>query len=261
MRALVTHFYPRYTQQDEMFDLTLDYNRKAVEPRGWRVFADKVRRVPDRNIWREKSAIICEALTSLKDGDEVLWLDGDCLIVGELCGEIFTDIANYDFGMVKLWTRWNSGVVPMIVSPQVRELWLEMRDHEHRVTNPYLQELADQNTEELLLDAGVRTEQMEQMRIKAGLPRQCQMTQEPTRTGLEMAAQTWDAHECETCPWPPDQRGPLCGSHKVRLKEIDHRWNERPDLTSDRTQIIGFHRMNGFRKLNAIREALNKWPR
>ena len=222
MRALVTHYYPRYPLQAEIFKLTSEHNRRVADKLGWSFFSDSLRRVPHLNVWREKSAILCDTFAQLADGDEVLWLDGDCLMVGEEIPEIFAAIAGYDYAMAKPFGRWNSGVVPMVVSPQIRELWREMRDHTHENV------------------------------AKIG---ECSIVGDH-RSIIQGASETWNANECADCPWPPEKRGPLCGSHKVKLVLLDTKWNQRPEDVNDDTQIIGFHRHNGFTKHRMILKVL-----
>jgi hypothetical protein len=240
MRVLVTHFFPRYRQQCEFFAMTCEFNRRVCERIGWKFFADSKRRVPDKNVWREKSAMIADTIEPMVDGTQVLWVDGDVLLVGDRLGEIFDAIAGFDYGMAKPFGRWNSGVVPMIVSPQIRRLWPEMRDHEHRPVGT-------------LDDASEWT--INGQSKEAGLTplKPCIMDGD-FRSVIQGASEAWDANACDTCPWPPEKRGPLCGSHGVKLALLDNKWNQRPDAVDENTQIIGWHRDTGFSKVRKIRE-------
>jgi hypothetical protein len=201
------------------FALTRAYNQKKADALGWGFVADSEQRVPNENPWRERAAIIASVVAGLAVGDEVLWVDGDCLIVGDAIGDIFNEIANADYGMIKSDGIWNAGVIAMRVSPQVRTLWVEMRDHKH-------------NNED-------RVDEV--------------VSAWPTP---DKVCETWDANECASCPWEPSARGPLCGSHKVRLVEIDRKWNSLPDEVDARTQIIGFHHNDAFTKLRLIMKIL-----
>jgi hypothetical protein len=222
MRTLITHFFPRYYLQAEFFKLTSDFNRAACERMKWSFVADSQRRVPDKNVWREKAAIIYETVAGLPDGDEVLWVDGDCLLIGANLPEIFRVIEGRDYAMAKRNGRWNSGVVPMVVSTQIRNLWRNVRDHTH------------------------------------GDVARCGIAGDH-RSIIQGAAETWNANECATCPWPPERRGPLCGSHDVRLVELPRRWNQDPPDVNADTQIIGFHRDTGWGKLAKIKEAVGRY--
>lgn len=115
----------------------------------------------------------------------------------------------------------------MIVSDNVRKLWIEMRDHEHMGDTPIIDGLKNESTNEVLIDAGIRN--------------------------------SWVANECATCPYPPGNRGPLCGSEYVKLAELESRWNEMPDCVNEKTQIVGFHRHNAFTKRRQIKGFIAKW--
>lgn len=219
MRTIITHYMPRCKQHSDFFALTRAFNGKKATALGWGFIADDKVRVPKKNPWRERAAIIAEVVAGLPYGDEVLWVDGDCLIVGDDTGSIFTEIANVDYGMVKIDGKWNAGVVPMRVSPQIRTLWVQMRDHRH-AGECYDNEIAS------------------------------------ARPTPDEVYETWDANTCEGCPWEPAKRGPLCGSHNVRLVEIGHKWDERPSTVDADTQIVGFHRNDAFTKLRMITKIL-----
>lgn len=219
MRTIITHYMPRCKVHSDFFVLTREYNRKKADALGWGFVADSEERVPNKNPWRERAAIVASVVARLAVGDEVLWVDGDCLIVGDAIGDIFDEIRNADYGMVKIEGRWNTGVVPMRVSSQVRTLWDETRDHDHN----------SKNREDEVVSA---------------------------RPTPDKVYETWDANVCVSCPWGPSARGPLCGSHKVRLVEINRKWNSQPDEVDARTQIVGFHQNDAFTKLRMITKIL-----
>jgi hypothetical protein len=71
----------------------------------------------------------------------------------------------------------------------------------------------------------------------------------------------WDAHECKACPWPAEKRGPLCGSHKTKVKELDRRWNEHWDARDENTKIIGFHMRVETAVIDLLKLAMQEAPR
>ena len=64
----------------------------------------------------------------------------------------------------------------------------------------------------------------------------------------------WTAHECASCPWQPGDRGPLCGSHKVKVAELGHQWNEHHDKIDDQTRIVGLHMTGSHTTLRVMKE-------
>jgi hypothetical protein len=71
----------------------------------------------------------------------------------------------------------------------------------------------------------------------------------------------WDAHECKSCPWPAEQRGPLCGSHKTKVIELDRRWNEHWEARDDNTKVIGFHMRVESKIIKLLKLAMVEAPR
>lgn len=141
MTCVVSHYWPAMEIYEEFFALACVWNGRACEKMGWPFFFDTKRRVPERNPWREKSAKLIEVFTTLVDGDRVLWIDGDCLMVGNAIQEIFEDLGDSELGMVKYGNskEWNCGVTPMVLTEGVRELWRDIRDH----PNPELLDLEE----------------------------------------------------------------------------------------------------------------------
>ena len=154
MRHVITHHFPRTQAQSQYFALTRAFNETVVRNNlGWEFYADEKRRAPNLNILREKSAIVHEVLDGIPGGDEVLWIDGDVLLVGDRIGDIFNQLGENDFGMCRIDGRLNSGVIPMKVNPTTRELWKEILYHERQDSKPVINELIRQDVHDLLLDA------------------------------------------------------------------------------------------------------------
>ena len=131
MITIVTHLYPRHYVHEEMFALSLAYNKSVAEKLGWSFFADSLRRVPKMSFFRERPAILVEAVSSMQDGDRVLWVDGDALIVGKNTAAIFDNLGAADVGATKISGCWHTGVLAISVNPNTRELLTLMRDHVH----------------------------------------------------------------------------------------------------------------------------------
>jgi len=131
MRHIVTHYWNEMDIHNEFFRLTSEFNRRVAQRLGWRFDADSKKRVSIENPWREKAAKLVESFEGMPDGDQVLWIDGDCLLVGNDIELIFDDLGIHDIGMVKFGAskEWNCGVTPMTVNPVVRALWKDVRDH------------------------------------------------------------------------------------------------------------------------------------
>jgi len=154
MRHVITHYFPWSSVHSRYFALTSGFNETVARNLGLEFHSDERRRVPDLNLLREKSAIIHEVLDGLPDGDEVLWIDGDVLLVGNRIGDIFNHLGDEgDFGMSRIDGRLNAGVIPMKVNSSIRELWKEILYHERQDSTPVINELIRQNIEELLADA------------------------------------------------------------------------------------------------------------
>jgi hypothetical protein len=207
---IVTHYAPTCTPHRHLFGLAKFVNFKWAQSLGWDFIADDSRRV--ESIYRERSAILAEVIAGLEDGDRVLWLDGDALIVASP-EPIWTDLGDNDIGMVRFDSNnnvvryWHAGVVPMTVNSATRNLWVEIRNHKHSNENPPEHEV-------------------------------------------------WDANACLGCPIEPGNRGPLCGSHKIRRVELGHRWNEHHEKRDIDTRIVGHHMMEPWAKFKAMQETI-----
>jgi hypothetical protein len=219
MRHVITHHFPRTSVQSQCFALTRAFNETVVRNLGWEFYADEKQRVSDLNILREKSAIIHEVLDGIPGGDEVLWIDGDVLLVGNRIGDIFSYLGSEgDFGMCRIDGRLNSGVIPMNVNPAIRELWKEILYHERQDSKPVINELIRQNIYDLLLDAD--------------LPGAAYATLSTTQSVSDG------------------------GSYKVKLIELPSMWNQSPTHITTDAQIIGYHGYDAYSKLRLIRKEL-----
>jgi len=143
--TVVTHYFPRCEPHRQFFELAKSVNAKWAKSLGWQFVADSLRRLSG-SVFREKAAILTEVLQGLPDGDRVLWLDGDTVMVANP-EPIWDDLGAADIGMVKaiLGHRWHAGVVPMTVNSATRNLWVEVRDHKHSHENPPEHEVWDAN--------------------------------------------------------------------------------------------------------------------
>lgn len=154
MTTIVTHYFPRCEPHVLFFELAKSVNAKWAKSLGWNFVADSLRRLRV-SIYREKAAILTEVIQGLPDGDRVLWLDGDAVIVANP-EPIWDDLGDADIGMVKV-RHWNSGVVPMTVNSATRNLWVDVRDHKHSHENPPEHEVWDANVcDDCPLEAGDR---------------------------------------------------------------------------------------------------------
>lgn len=205
MISVVTHMYPRHHVHKKMFELSLSYNKSVAEKLGWNFIGDSKRRVPNLILFRERSAIIVEAMSAMQDEDKILWIDGDALIVGNNTPSIFDELGSADIGMVKTKSCWHTGVLAISVNPVTRNLFVEQRDHTHN--------------------------------------------EKQTNSG-------WTAHACEGCRKPIHERGPLCGSQKTKVVELDHKWND--EAIHDNTEIVGYHGTFAIEKLRKIKEFVEK---
>lgn len=218
--AIVTHYVARCEPQRQFWALSKANNEAWAKRLGWEFFADEKRRMPSiKLIYREKSAIITEVMAGMQDGDRLLWLDGDAVIVADPSG-IWDALGKADIGMVKFRAKhWNSGVVPINVNAASKEMWAEVVTHRHE---------KDQPAADAMIDGKI----------------------------AHAVCEVWDAHECENCPWTPGNRGPLCGSHKTKVVELDRRWNEHHDKRDADTKIVGMHMMEAWATLKAMQETL-----
>jgi len=206
MNTIVTHYCPRHHLHEEMFALSSGYNKSVADKLGWKFFADSKRRVPQKDLFRERSAILAEAASSMQDGDKMLWIDGDALIVGKNTSAIFNELGSADVGATKLYDCWHTGVLAISINTNTRELLTQMRDHIHATD--------------------------------------------------EACHENWTAHECNNCKIPVGQRGPLCGSSKIKLIELAHKWND--EAIHDDTEIVGYHGTFAVEKLKNIKEFVEK---
>lgn len=225
--TFVTHNYPTDQYSAEMFQLSSAHNARVAASYGWSVVADSKRRVPDRSYYREKAALLVETIDSLKDGDRILWVDGDALLIGKHIDHIFNDLGNYDLGMVKVRLgRWNSGVMPIAVNPITRDLWVQVRDHSHRgpwIDGPLTTQISDVRDIDGQLEAAELREQ-------------------------------WSGHKCASCPYAPNERGPLCGSFTTSVIELDKKWNS--ETVEKDTEIVHIAFFDHITKLRRVKEIL-----
>jgi hypothetical protein len=131
MIHLVTHYHPKNIYAQEMFDVSREFNRKVAERHGWNFIADSQRRVPHLGLYREKAAILVDAMKNMQDGDLVLRIDGDCLIIGQKTPEIFNELGQSDLALPKMNGRWTCSVVAFRVNAVTREMWDLHTTHEH----------------------------------------------------------------------------------------------------------------------------------
>jgi hypothetical protein len=152
-------------------------------------------------------------MNSEADGAQLLWIDGDVLLVGENIPEIFSAMGGNDIGMVRYGysEEWNCGVCPMIVSPQIRHLWKSIRDE----PNAKLPDLEEHVRE--LKDKGV---------------------------GVWSTGQTARPVEGFTIK---------TGDMKVKLAELDTIWNEDFKYVTSKTRIIGYHGYSGHAKYDLMK--------
>jgi len=128
---VVTHYAPRSHPSRDFWNISREHNGKWAGRLGWEFHADEKRRLPDQLIYREKAAYLTECMAGMDDGDRVLWLDGDAVILRDPAA-IWDELGSADIGMTKfVRERWNSGVCAMAVNPVVRALWPEIQNHEH----------------------------------------------------------------------------------------------------------------------------------
>lgn len=213
--AIVTHYIPWMPYSGDFWKISSEQSKAWATKLGWEIYADSKRRLADPFIYREKAAMLSEVMGECEDGDRILWLDGDALIVRDPSA-IFDDLKGADLGMVKfVHRRWNSGVCAMVVNPATRALWPEVVTHAHTRDTPFVD--------------GPLTENV---------------------------CEDWTAHECDNCPHTPGNRGPLCGSSKTMVIELDRRFNEHWEARDENTRIFGFHMMGAHRTGRLMREAL-----
>jgi hypothetical protein len=132
MNIIVTHFHPMARIFKQMADLSKKHNAEMAKKMGWGFEYDDNRSVPDLSIYRERSNWICDVMSRHKTGDNILWLDADCLVVGKHTEDIFAEKQDADVGLVKYYMgRWNCGVMAFSITPTIRSLFDEIVRHKH----------------------------------------------------------------------------------------------------------------------------------
>lgn len=141
MIHVVTHNAPRSPSHNEFFALSSEWNARVCIEQGMSFSSDTKRRVPSENFWREKAAKLIEYMSGIANGEQVLWIDGDCLMVGENIAEIFKDLKGRELGMVKFGKSrlWSCGVCPMVKHDAVVGLWKSVLESK----NPTLLDLEE----------------------------------------------------------------------------------------------------------------------
>jgi len=131
MNIIVTHFFPLGPIFSLLSDITTKHNRAQAERLGWAYeFSDK-RRVAG-SIYRERSVWILDVMSRYKEGDNILWIDADAVIIGNNTEEIFKDKGDGDVGLVKYMNeKWNCGVMAFEINKTTITMFEEIVGHNH----------------------------------------------------------------------------------------------------------------------------------
>ena len=150
MRNIITqHYTPEHT---DLFNLTSPLNKAYAEKVGFEYISNNEKRCPERQVWWEKISWIKYLLSTLSDGDLVIYEDCDSINIG---GDISTALhTGTEYGMVQLrgglgnnqLLNWyNAGVIIMINTPNVRNflnnVWNRNDDTDETSINKELKSL------------------------------------------------------------------------------------------------------------------------
>jgi len=140
-------------EHKDLFDLTSPINKSYAESNGFIYITDNTRRCPTRQMWWEKISWLIQLLSTIDEGDMVVYQDCDSLNVG---GDLKTALhQGKEFGMVQLRTghgrstlhNWyNAGVIIMLNTSDVRSFLQRVYDRNDPTDEDSLnKELASNN--------------------------------------------------------------------------------------------------------------------
>jgi hypothetical protein len=129
---LVTHFHPMTEIFKRYADLAMAHNEKSAKEQGFEVQFSTARNNPENTIYRERAWWLCHVMDGCADGDRILWMDADAVIVGKNLATVFDHVKDGEVGLTKFKSdKWNCGVMAFIVGPVTRKLFAEILNHVH----------------------------------------------------------------------------------------------------------------------------------
>ena len=133
MRYILTQHYTK--EHTTLFNLTSPINKAFAEKNGFEYISDNTKRCSDRKVWWEKIAWLKELLSTLQEGDLVIYEDCDSI---NLNGDLKSALhEGYEYGMVQLrgglgnnqLLNWyNAGVIIMLNTQNVRNFLQKVWD-------------------------------------------------------------------------------------------------------------------------------------
>lgn len=147
MRYILTQHYT--IEHQDLFNATAPINKTYAKKIGFEYIVDNNKRCPIRTHWWEKIAWLKELLSTLEDGDMVVYIDCDAVIVDGDLKLALHDNAEYGmvqmrhgFGGSEIANWYNAGVIMMLNTKTVRDflqrVWDRNDDNDERSINAEL---------------------------------------------------------------------------------------------------------------------------